>query len=64
MPMLVYAFSLWGLGLGGGFLLAYRGLAGMTAWQQPAAFWLMGFAALCVAASAFQWRVWQLTKSA
>ncbi len=62
MPMLVYSMALWGMGLGGGFVLAYKGFSGITAWQQPAAFWVMGFAALCVAASAFQWRIWQLTK--
>jgi MATE family multidrug resistance protein len=62
MPMLVYAVALWGLGLGGGFALAYRGFAGVAAWQQPAAFWLMGFWALCLAAVAFQGRIWQLTK--
>jgi multidrug resistance protein, MATE family len=64
MPMLVYSVALWGLGLGGGFMLAYQGVAGIAAWQQPAAFWLMGFLALCLAASAFQWRIWQLTKPA
>jgi multidrug resistance protein, MATE family len=63
MPMLVYSVALWGLGLGGGFVLAYRGIAGIAAWQQPAAFWLMGVVALCIAASAFHWRIWQLTKS-
>jgi MATE family multidrug resistance protein len=62
MPMLVYSVALWGLGLGGGFMLAYQGFAGIAAWQQPAAFWLMGFVALCLAASAFQWRIWRLTE--
>ncbi len=62
MPMLVYSVALWGLGLGGGYMLAYVGFAGIAAWQQPAAFWLMGAIALCFAAAAFQWRIWQLTK--
>jgi multidrug resistance protein, MATE family len=62
MPMLVYGVALWGLGLGGGFVLAYRGFAGIAAWQQPAALWLMSFVALCLAASAFHWRIWRLTK--
>jgi multidrug resistance protein, MATE family len=62
MPLVVYGFALWGLGLGGGFVLAYLGLGGIHAWQQPAAFWLMGFMAMCVAASAFQWRIWKLTR--
>ena len=63
MPMFVYGVALWGLGLGGGFVLAYQGLGNVAAWQQPAAFWLMGFIALCFAASAFQLRIWKLTKS-
>jgi multidrug resistance protein, MATE family len=63
MPMLVYSVALWGLGLGGGFVLAYQGWAGITAWQQPAAFWVMGCIALCIAASAFQWRIWTLTRT-
>lgn len=62
MPLIVYGFTLWGLGLGGGFILAYKGWAGISAWQQPAAFWLMGFIALCMAASAFHWRIWKLTR--
>lgn len=64
MPLVVYGFTLWGLGLGGGFMLAYQGFGGVAAWQQPAAFWLMGFVALCLAASAFQRRIWQLTRQA
>jgi multidrug resistance protein, MATE family len=64
MPMVVYSIALWGLGLGGGFVLAYQGVAGLAAWQQPAAFWIMGFTALCLAATAFQWRIWWLTRSA
>ncbi len=61
MPMIVYGFALWGLGLGGGFMLAYAGLGDIAAWQRPSAFWLMGFFALCIAASIFHWRIWQLT---
>ncbi len=64
MPMLVYAFALWGLGLGGGYLLAYEGLGGMAAWQQPAALWLMGCIALMLAGAAFQLRIWKLTSPA
>jgi multidrug resistance protein, MATE family len=64
MPMLVYAAALWGLGLGGGYLLAYEGLAGFAAWQQPAALWLMGCLALLLAGAAFQRRIWQLTAPA
>jgi multidrug resistance protein, MATE family len=64
MPLVVYGFALWGLGLGGGFVLAYQGFGSVVAWQTPAAFWLVGSVALCVAASAFQWRIWKLTRQA
>ncbi len=64
MPLVVYSFALWGLGLGGGFMLAYQGLGSIAAWQTPAAFWLVGSLALTVAASAFQWRIWRLTSLA
>ena len=64
MPMAVYAVTLWAFGLGGGYLLAYEGFFGTGAWQEPTAFWLMGFVALGLAASAFQWRIWRLTAPA
>lgn len=63
MPMLVYSVALWGLGLGGGFLLSYQGVGPVAAWQQPAAFWMMGALALCIAASAFHARIWNLTQT-
>ncbi len=62
MPLVVYGLALWGLGLGGGFVLAYQGFYGVLAWQTPAAFWLVGSVALGVAATAFQWRIWKLTQ--
>ncbi len=62
MPLMVYGFALWGLGLGGGFVLAYQGFGSVVAWQTPAAFWLVGTVALCVAATAFQWRIWKLSR--
>ena len=50
-PMLVYGIFLWCLGLAGGYLLTYQGLAGTPAWQSPAGFWAAGAMALwCVAA--------------
>jgi multidrug resistance protein, MATE family len=63
MPLVVYAIALWGLGLGGGFALAYQGLVGQAAWQSPSAFWIMGAIALSIAALAFSWRIWALTKA-
>lgn len=64
MPMLVYLITLWAMGLGGGYEVAYGDLPAALSWRDPAAFWLMGFVALSLAGSAFQWRIWQLTPRA
>lgn len=53
MPLLIYCALLWGVGLGGSYLLAYRGLGPWPAMQSPLAFWLMGAAALGVTALCF-----------
>ncbi|MNT83732.1 hypothetical protein D3C72_2236410 [compost metagenome] len=44
---------LWGMGLGGSYLLAYRGLGPWPAMQSPLAFWLMSAAALALTALLF-----------
>jgi multidrug resistance protein, MATE family len=62
MPMFVYALTLWAVGLGGGFLLAYRGVAGLAAMQHPSAFWIMGALAMSLAALVFMKRIWSLTR--
>jgi MATE family multidrug resistance protein len=38
-PLLAYCVLLWGVGLTGGYLLAYRGLGPLPAQHSPAAFW-------------------------
>jgi MATE family multidrug resistance protein len=48
----VYAVMLWGVGLGGGYALAYRGWFGEP-WRSPQAFWLAGGSALWLTAAAF-----------
>ena len=48
----VYALMLWGVGLGGGYALAYRGWFGEP-WRSPQAFWLAGGSALWLTAAAF-----------
>jgi MATE family multidrug resistance protein len=45
-PMLVYSIMLWGIGLPGGYVLAYHGLWGMAPLQAPHAFWIMSVVAL------------------
>ena len=61
-PFLIYAVLLWGLGLYGGFLLAYRGLGPWPALQTPAAFWMAGAAALALAALTFWLMIWQVLR--
>lgn len=53
MPLVLYCALLWGVGLGGGYLLAYRGLGPWAAMESPLAFWLMGAVALALTAGLF-----------
>jgi len=52
-PLLVYCVLLWGIGLGGGYWLAYEGLAGRPPTQAPATFWAAGAGALALTAAIF-----------
>ncbi|MBS0316915.1 MAG: MATE family efflux transporter [Proteobacteria bacterium] len=52
-PLIVYCVLLWGLGLVGGYLLAYHGLAGIAPYPSPAAFWATATVALAAAAVSF-----------
>ncbi len=49
-PLLVYCALLWGLGLGGGSLLAYQGIGPWPAWHSPTAFWATACIALTLTA--------------
>ncbi|MDR3004527.1 MAG: MATE family efflux transporter [Acidovorax sp.] len=52
-PLLTYGLLLWGVGLGGGYLLAYQ-LQWPPAWHgQPTAFWATSAAALALTAMIF-----------
>ncbi|WP_444813353.1 MATE family efflux transporter [Variovorax gracilis] len=53
MPLILYCTLLWGVGLGGSYLLAYRGLGPWPAMQSPLAFWLMSALALATTAALF-----------
>ena len=59
-PFLIYGVLLWGLGLYGGYLLAYEGLGPWPALQTPAAFWMAGAAALALAALTFWLMIWRV----
>jgi len=49
----VYSLLLWGVGLGGGYLLAYVGIAGWAPLNSPVAFWGAGLFALTLTAATF-----------
>lgn len=58
-PLVLYCTLLWGLGLGGSYLLAYRGLGPWPAMQSPLAFWLMSALALAITAALFLALLWR-----
>lgn len=51
--LVVYCLILWGVGLAGGYVLAFQGVAGLAALQTPAAFWGAGALALALTSVAF-----------
>ncbi len=63
-PLVLYCALLWGVGLGGSYLLAYRGLGPWAAMQSPLAFWLMGAAALLLTALLFAALLWRTLRQA
>ncbi|MFM7697526.1 MAG: MATE family efflux transporter [Limnohabitans sp.] len=65
LPMMVYGSMLWGVGLSGGYLLAYEGIGNIAPTQSPDAFWLMSVIALvlvCVGLLLLIGRVMRSTK--
>lgn len=58
-PLVLYCVLLWGVGLGGGYLLAYGGLGPVPALRSPAAFWAAGAVALALTAAAFMLLLWR-----
>lgn len=62
MPFVVYAVLLWGLGLAGGYMLAYRGIGPWPASMHPSAFWMAGAAALAMAACSFWAIMWRILR--
>jgi MATE family multidrug resistance protein len=62
-PLVVYCVLLWGVGLGGGYLLAYRGLGPWAPMQSPAAFWAAGAIALALTAATFMALLWRVVRT-
>jgi len=60
----VYGVLLWGLGLAGGYLLAYRGIGPLAAQQSPAAFWQAGAGALLLTALVVQFMLRRASRRA
>jgi MATE family multidrug resistance protein len=61
-PFLIYGVLLWGLGLFGGYRLAYIGIGPWPAMQTPAAFWIAGTVALALAALIFWLMIWLVVR--
>jgi multidrug resistance protein, MATE family len=53
MPLAIYGVMLWGIGLYGGYLLAYTPLGGFAALQSAKAFWIAGTIAISLVAVLF-----------
>lgn len=53
IPFLAYGLLLWGVGLGGGYMLAYHGWIGWGPWPSPVPFWGASAAALAATALVF-----------
>jgi MATE family multidrug resistance protein len=62
-PLVVYCVLLWGVGLSGGYWLAYEGLGPLPALQSPAAFWAAGAVALAITAAVFFILLWRVVRS-
>jgi MATE family multidrug resistance protein len=53
LPLVIYSLLLWGIGLGGGYLWAYHGLAAWPAQPVASTFWFAATLALCGVAVLF-----------
>ena len=63
-PLVVYCGLLWGMGLWGGFQLAYKGLGSIGALHSPIAFWMCAASSLVLAAVCFVALLQQVTRKA
>ncbi|MBS0342641.1 MAG: MATE family efflux transporter [Proteobacteria bacterium] len=63
-PLVIYCTLLWGVGLGGSYALAYRGLGPWPPMQSPLAFWLMSALALLLTALLFTALLWRTLRRA
>jgi MATE family multidrug resistance protein len=63
-PLVAYCVLLWGVGLTGGYVLAYRGIGPLPAQHSPVAFWQAGTLALLLLAPILLTILWRAVHSA
>ncbi|MBA2675004.1 MATE family efflux transporter [Ramlibacter sp.] len=62
-PLVAYCVLLWGVGLAGGFVLAYRGIGPLAAHATPAAFWIASSSALALLAFILPLILWRAVRA-
>jgi MATE family multidrug resistance protein len=62
-PLMAYCLLLWGVGLAGGYALAYRGGEPWTPWNSPAAFWAAASVALGLLSLILPAILWRAVRS-
>jgi MATE family multidrug resistance protein len=63
-PLIAYCVLLWGVGLAGGYLLAYRGIGPLPAQHSPVAFWQGSTVALLLLAPILLTILWRAVRRA
>jgi MATE family multidrug resistance protein len=63
-PLVAYCVLLWGVGLAGGYLLAYRGIGPLPAQHSPVAFWQGSTVALLLLAPILLTILWRAVRRA
>ena len=63
LPLLAYAVFLWGLGLYGGYRLAYEGLPGLAPLQSAQAFWICTALGMALVASSLGGLLWWVIRA-
>ena len=61
-PLALYGALLWGLGLIGGYRLAYEGIAGRAATQSASSFWAASTVAISLVALCFMGLLWRAVR--
>ena len=51
VPFLMYSSLLWGIGVGGGYILAFQGFGARAPMESPSAFWFMSAVSLMMASA-------------